>query len=100
MRNGGGSYLPTASSDKEKGVSPKLQDLSQSYVCLPKTRLPVSSHSKFDQIPNTICVLIIGNTYKKLHYFIFIVAPCILKIHLLSHTNECTNYVIYYLKSV
>jgi hypothetical protein len=31
---------------------------------------------------------------------IFIVAPCILKIHLLSHTNKCTNYIIYYLKSV
>jgi hypothetical protein len=31
---------------------------------------------------------------------IFIVAPCILKIHLLSHSNECTNYIIYYLKSV
>jgi hypothetical protein len=31
--------------------------------------------------------------------FIFIVAPCILKIHLLSHTNKCTNYVICYLKS-
>jgi hypothetical protein len=30
----------------------------------------------------------------------FIVAPCILKVHLLSHTNKCTNYVIYYLKSV
>jgi hypothetical protein len=22
-----------------------------------------------------------------------------LKIHLLSHTNKCTNYIIYYLKS-
>jgi hypothetical protein len=33
-------------------------------------------------------------------FLIFIVAPCILKIHLLSHTNKCTNYVIYYLKSV
>jgi hypothetical protein len=32
--------------------------------------------------------------------FIFIVAPCILKFHLLSHTNKCTNYNIYYLKSV
>jgi hypothetical protein len=32
--------------------------------------------------------------------FIFIVAPCILQIHLLSHTNKCTNYIIYYLKSV
>jgi hypothetical protein len=31
---------------------------------------------------------------------IFIVAPCILKIHLLSHTNKCTNYIIHYLKSV
>jgi hypothetical protein len=31
---------------------------------------------------------------------IFIVALCILKIHLLSHTNKCTNYIIYYLKSV
>jgi hypothetical protein len=30
---------------------------------------------------------------------IFIVAPCILKIRLLSHTNKCTN-IIYYLKSV
>jgi hypothetical protein len=39
---------------------------------------------------------------RKLHYgffFIFVVAPCILKIHLLSHTNKCTNYIIYYLKS-
>jgi hypothetical protein len=31
---------------------------------------------------------------------IFIVAPCILKIHLVTHTNKCTNYIIYYLKSV
>jgi hypothetical protein len=31
---------------------------------------------------------------------IFIVAPCILKIHLLSHTNKCTNHIIYYLKSI
>jgi hypothetical protein len=23
-----------------------------------------------------------------------------LKIHLLSHTNKCTNYIIYYFKSV
>jgi hypothetical protein len=30
----------------------------------------------------------------------FIVAPCILKIHLVSLTNKCTNYIIYYLKSV
>jgi hypothetical protein len=35
-----------------------------------------------------------------LFFFIFIVAPCILKIHLLSHNNKYTNYVIYYLKSV
>jgi hypothetical protein len=35
-----------------------------------------------------------------LSFFIFIVAPWILKIHLLSHTNKCTNYIIYYLKSV
>jgi hypothetical protein len=34
------------------------------------------------------------------HSFVFIVAPCILKIHLLSHTNKCANYIIYYLKSV
>jgi hypothetical protein len=34
------------------------------------------------------------------HFFIFIVAPCILKIHLLSHTNKCTNHIIYYFKSV
>jgi TRAP-type mannitol/chloroaromatic compound transport system permease small subunit len=33
-------------------------------------------------------------------FTIFIVAPCILKIHLLSHTNKCTNYIIYYLKSI
>jgi hypothetical protein len=33
-------------------------------------------------------------------HIIFIVALCILKIHLLSHTNKCTNYNIYYLKSV
>jgi hypothetical protein len=33
-------------------------------------------------------------------FFIFIVAPCILKSHFLSHTNKCTNYIIYYLKSV
>jgi hypothetical protein len=33
-------------------------------------------------------------------FFIFIVAPCILKIHLVSHTNKCTNYVIHYLKAV
>jgi hypothetical protein len=37
---------------------------------------------------------------KHKHLIIFIVAPCILKIHLLSHTNKCTNYIIYYLKSV
>jgi hypothetical protein len=30
--------------------------------------------------------------------FFFIVAPCISKIHLSSHTNKCTN-IIYYLKS-
>jgi hypothetical protein len=38
--------------------------------------------------------------YIHLFIFIFIVAPSILKIHLLSHTNKCTNYIIYYLKSV
>ena len=26
---------------------------------------------------------------------IFIVAPCILKIHRVLHTNECTNYILY-----
>jgi hypothetical protein len=35
-----------------------------------------------------------------MHLIIFIVAQCFLKIHLLSHTNKCTNYIIYYLKSV
>jgi hypothetical protein len=36
-----------------------------------------------------------------LHIFlIFIVAPCILKIHLVSHTNKCTNYIIYSLKII
>jgi hypothetical protein len=34
------------------------------------------------------------------YFFILIVAPCILKIRLLSHTNKCTNCIIYYLKSV
>jgi hypothetical protein len=33
-------------------------------------------------------------------FIIFIVSACILKIHLLSHTNKCTNYIIHYLKSV
>jgi hypothetical protein len=33
-------------------------------------------------------------------FFIFIVASCILNIHLLSRTNKCTNYITYYLKSV
>jgi len=28
--------------------------------------------------------------------FIFIVAPCILKIHWVLHTNECTNYILIY----
>jgi hypothetical protein len=32
-------------------------------------------------------------------FFIFIIAPCILKIDL-AHTNKCTNYIIYYLKSI
>ena len=26
---------------------------------------------------------------------LFIVAPCILKIHWVLHTNECTNYILY-----
>ena len=26
---------------------------------------------------------------------VFIVAPCILKIHWVLHTNECTNYILY-----
>jgi hypothetical protein len=39
------------------------------------------------------------NNFKLKGGVIFIVAPCILKIHL-SHTNKCTNYVIYYLISV
>jgi len=65
-RNGGGSYLSTASSDKEKGVSLNLQDLSHSHFCLPKTRFSVSSHSKFDQIPKSVSILFIANTYKTL----------------------------------
>jgi hypothetical protein len=31
---------------------------------------------------------------------IFTVAPCILKIRLLSHTNKRINYIIYYLKPI
>jgi hypothetical protein len=48
------------------------------------------SRQIFDKYSNVIYFL----------FFIFIVSPCILKIHLLSHTNKCTNYIIYYLKSV
>jgi hypothetical protein len=44
------------------------------------------------------------NTTHKLYsagfFFIFILAPYILKIHLVSHTNKCINYILYYLKSV
>jgi hypothetical protein len=39
-------------------------------------------------------------TDKTRFFFIFIVAPSILKIHLLSPTNICTDYIIYYSKSV
>jgi hypothetical protein len=28
-------------------------------------------------------------------WLIFIVAPCILKIHSVLHTHECTNYILY-----
>jgi hypothetical protein len=41
--------------------------------------------------------IILLNSYGE---FIFIVAPCDLKIHLVSHTNKCTNYIIHYLKPV
>jgi hypothetical protein len=44
------------------------------------------------------CRILYCHKYKIL--IIFIVAPCILKFHLLSHANKCTNYIIYYLKSV
>jgi hypothetical protein len=42
----------------------------------------------------------VGNQHEQVSWVIFNVAACILKIHLLSHTNKCTNYIIYYLKSV
>jgi hypothetical protein len=46
------------------------------------------------------CLSVLKDTHETLRIIVFIVAPCILKIHLLSHTDKCTNYIIYYLKSV
>jgi hypothetical protein len=50
----------------------------------------------------TTFISIVAMVYKtsNICVLIFIVAPCILKIHLLSHTNKCTDYVIYNLNSV
>jgi hypothetical protein len=48
----------------------------------------------------TIFIILLYQTNKQIIVFIFIFAPCILKILLLSHSNKCINYIIYYLTSV
>jgi hypothetical protein len=75
----------------------------------PKKRSPTKKRLSINRVKWNIKLLQNCSTKGSDHYqtpfkifviFIFIVVPCILKIHLLSHTNKCTNYVIYYLKSV
>jgi hypothetical protein len=48
-------------------------------------------------LPEIVCIPKLFNLF--VAYF-FYRCTCSFKIHLLSHTNKCTNYIIYYLKSV
>jgi len=40
--------------------------------------------------------IVVGRkSIQRVYCFIFIVAPCISKIHWISHTNKCTNCISY-----
>ena len=59
-----------------------------------RERNPVPTECTVGMAPQLVWK-IWGEEIKFLYLIIFIVAPCILKIHWVLHINECTSYILY-----